>query len=447
MQTLLNRWGVARVPAPDERWKLVERIVASKAFHRAPQLRDILVYVAGRSLTENPVTITEQEIGSVVLGRGPEFDPAHDNIVRAQMRHLRLKLAEYFAGEGREEPMVLTIPKGYYVARFEPRAEPRSGTEAPASEPVAAVRKRPDSRLQRGRHAVGVAAALAVSLAAGFLVGRFSPRRAPEAPGEYAIYEAILGPATGPEARETALVLGNPVVLLYAGSPSEDGREIGAGAALPVPPELKKQFESAINRADKAMPHRLLQIKRNDYTGLGDATGCFYLGGLMRALGRELVVTQSRFLSWDSAMRRNLIILGSPHINDWADANIPAHDYVIVKMGIENRNPREGEPAMYEEKWDEAGNPVLDHGLIWSWQTPAGSRVLVLAGPSSAATGAMAQLFADPARFRPIYEKLQAGNAGRGFPTDWQVLFRVDIRDNLPIKVTYLNHRIYAPAT
>lgn len=167
----------------------------------------------------------------------------------------------------------------------------------------------------------------------------------------------------------------------------------------------------------------------------------------MRALGRELVVTQSRFLSWDSAMRRNLIILGSPHINDWADANIPAHDYVIVKMGIENRNPREGEPAMYEEKWDEAGNPVLDHGLIWSWQTPAGSRVLVLAGPSSAATGAMAQLFADPARFRPIYEKLQAGNAGRGFPTDWQVLFRVDIRDNLPIKVTYLNHRIYAPAT
>ncbi len=444
MQALLDRWGIREVPTSDERWKLVERILASDAFHRAPQLRDILVYVAARSLAESPVTISEQEIGSLVLGRGPDFDPGHDNIVRAQMRHLRLKLAEYFSGEGRSEPVLVTIPKGHYVARFEPRPlptarEPRQAGGAPEA-PGAGGPSIPIFR--KGRR-VAVVAVLAA--AAGFLTGRLAPREPPLAPKGYSIYDDVLGPGIGADARETVLVLGNPVVLLYAGSPSKEGKEIGAGAAIRIPPKLARQFESAINRADKAMPYRLLQIKTNDYTGLGDATGCFYLGGLLRTLGRQLVVTQARFLSWDSALRRNLIILGSPHINEWADANIPRHDYTIVKMGIENRNPRRGEPSIYREKWDSSGNPVLDHGLIWAWKTPAGSRVLVLAGPSSAATGAMAQLFADPERFRPIYEKLKADTPGGGFPSDWQVLFRVDIRDNLPIKVTYLNHRIYAP--
>ena len=103
MESLLSRWGISKLPASDARWELVKRIVSSQLFHRAPQLRDILVYVAARSLTESPAIITEQQIGSIVLGRGPDFDPGHENIVRAQMRHLRMKLEDYFAGEGRDD--------------------------------------------------------------------------------------------------------------------------------------------------------------------------------------------------------------------------------------------------------------------------------------------------------------------------------------------------------
>jgi hypothetical protein len=195
------------------------------------------------------------------------------------------------------------------------------------------------------------------------------------------------------------------------------------------------------------MPHKVLQVKRTDYIGLGDAVGCFYLGGLMRTLGREILLTQSRFLNWDSARRRNLIILGGPGINHWADTNIPKHNFTLVKMGIKNRNPRKGEPAIYREKWDETGNPIEDHGFIWAWKTPAGSRVLVLAGTSTAATGAMARLFSNPETFGPIYEKLRADACGRGFPTDWQAIFKVDIRDNLPVRTTYITHRVYHPSS
>jgi len=432
----------------DERWKLVERIIASSAFHKAPQLRDILVYVAARSLTESPVTISEQEIGSIALNRGPDFDPGHDNIVRAQMRHLRLKLDDYFAGDGRAEPLVLTIPKGHYVARFDERSNRAATSEVNGDKDgVLGSRSSVTAAPGKSRKLAGAAVATA-ALVLVFIAGwRLAPRSPLPAPEAYSMYDDVLGPATGVDAAGTQLVLGNPVVLLYAGTPSKDAREIGTASAIPVPAELKKYFVSATNRADRMMPYHVLQIKNNDYTGLGDATGCFYLGGLMRTLGRGMLVTQARFLNWDSARRRNLVILGSPDINDWADANVPRHNYNIVNMGIENRNPQDGEPSIYPEKWDETGNPIEDHGLIWSWKTPAESRVLVLAGPSSAATGAMARLFADPEQFRPVYEGLRADAPGNEFPSNWQVLFKVDIRDNLPVKTTYITHRIYQPVS
>jgi hypothetical protein len=37
-----------------------------------------------------------------------------DSSVRVHARQLRLKLHEYFDGEGREEPMIVEIPKGAY---------------------------------------------------------------------------------------------------------------------------------------------------------------------------------------------------------------------------------------------------------------------------------------------------------------------------------------------
>jgi hypothetical protein len=143
-------------------------------------------------------------------------------------------------------------------------------------------------------------------------------------------------------------------------------------------------------------------------------------------------------------MGRTLIILGSPHTNEWAHGNVPDHDFRIVKMGISNQNPRPGEPDLYECVWDETGTAILDHGLIWAWMTPSGSRVLVLAGPSSASTGAMAELFSDPEEFRPIYEKIANDSLNGEFPANWQALFTIEIRDNLPVRTTYLTHRVYS---
>jgi len=75
------------------------------------------------AIENKPEAATEQQIGVHVYDRPPGYNPNEDNIVRSQARLLRMKLEHYFANEGKDEPVVITIPKGRYVPVFEPRPE------------------------------------------------------------------------------------------------------------------------------------------------------------------------------------------------------------------------------------------------------------------------------------------------------------------------------------
>lgn len=104
--------------SPDERWALVLRIADSSYFCRSKRLRDFLLYVSRQCLDHAWDDLKEQRIGCNVYERRADYSPAEDNIVRVQAGLLRKKLAEYFAAEGRTEPVILTIPKGSYIPAF-----------------------------------------------------------------------------------------------------------------------------------------------------------------------------------------------------------------------------------------------------------------------------------------------------------------------------------------
>lgn len=106
----------------DPRWKLVERVADSPFFQKSARLRELLLCICERSLQGRPEELREQRIGQDVFGRGLDFRPNEDNIVRVEARELRRRLEEFFANEGKHEPIVITIPKGAYIASFEPRA-------------------------------------------------------------------------------------------------------------------------------------------------------------------------------------------------------------------------------------------------------------------------------------------------------------------------------------
>lgn len=121
--------------AADPRWQLVQRLCESRHFARSPKLRQFLLYVVERSLTGRTSEVTEVEIGRIVFGRGDDFVPTEDSVVRGAARQLRLKLKEYFETDGRAERWHLEIPKGGYIPVFVESAEPLVAPMPPAADP------------------------------------------------------------------------------------------------------------------------------------------------------------------------------------------------------------------------------------------------------------------------------------------------------------------------
>ena len=455
MSGLPAHWAIEDVPVQDPRWALVERIGLSSQLQKAPQLRDILFYIAARSLTEGPLAISEQQIGINVLGRGRDFDPSQDNIVRVRMRHLRMKLEEYFNGEGSHEALILTIPKGCYLAKFEPRpaaaeqpGENGNGDSshvAPTSPPV----PRRSRLKQIGFAVVSIGAVTALVLwGKEFGLGRRPSAVTSPVRADYSFYQDLLGPlGREPTPGETRLVLSNPKLMVYVGSASPQAETADIRKTIQIPPELARKLAPATNPRDEGLPYHFIRFTEQDYTGIGESTTCFHLGQLMQVLGRRVRLTQARFLNWDSVRTENLILVGSPDINQWAHQNLPNGNYAIEKLGIRNEKPAPGELALYQVlRNGRTGTPLVDYALIWMLRSASRSRILVLAGCTSPGTAGAGTFFTDPEKMRPVYDRLKSGGGKREFPSEWQVLLKVNIRENLPIETTYVGHRVSGAA-
>lgn len=96
----------------DPRWQLLERILLTGPFQKSSRLPTLLCYLAEHSIRGRPDELTEQRIGTAVFGKSAGYSPAEDSAVRVHVRQLRLRLHEYFACEGRDETLVVDIPKG-----------------------------------------------------------------------------------------------------------------------------------------------------------------------------------------------------------------------------------------------------------------------------------------------------------------------------------------------
>ena len=104
-----------------QREELVHRVASSVTFEKSPRLRAFFLHVCRCALEDKSEEATEQQIGIYVYGRRPSYNPNDDNIVRSQARVLRMKLEHHFNNEGKDEPVIITIPKGQYLPIFENR--------------------------------------------------------------------------------------------------------------------------------------------------------------------------------------------------------------------------------------------------------------------------------------------------------------------------------------
>jgi hypothetical protein len=144
MSSPASRSAVDNDPLSDERWQLVQRIVASPPLHKSGRLRDLLEYVTNQTIRGHAQGLTEQHIGEAVFHKPIGYSPLEDSSVRVHARQLRLKLHEYFDGVGRDEPLVVEIPKGSYIPvfRLANGVESRRGPAVTPVDPTASGRNR-----------------------------------------------------------------------------------------------------------------------------------------------------------------------------------------------------------------------------------------------------------------------------------------------------------------
>ena len=132
IRDILNSMGADGIPAEMVGTHL-ERVLASPGFARNERLSRFLRFIAQEELNGRGSELKESLIGVEVFGRKPGFDPKQDSTVRSEAAKLRARLAEYYDVEGKDDTLIIEIPKGGYIPRFrrlEPQNPERDGRQA-----------------------------------------------------------------------------------------------------------------------------------------------------------------------------------------------------------------------------------------------------------------------------------------------------------------------------
>jgi TolB-like protein len=106
----------------------LERVLASPGFLRNERMSRFLRFLAERHLEGSNNQLKESVIAVEVFGRKPDHDPSQDSIVRTEASRLRARLAEYYVGEGKDDGIVIELPKGGYTPVFRGREPERQAT-------------------------------------------------------------------------------------------------------------------------------------------------------------------------------------------------------------------------------------------------------------------------------------------------------------------------------
>ena len=113
---------------PDQIREQLERLLASQIFAESDRAQRLLRFIVGRTMEGQSQIVKESVIAVEVLGRPSSFDPRTDPIVRVEAGRLRIRLSRYYDSTGKDDPIIISVPKGGYVPDFSAR-QPESLSE------------------------------------------------------------------------------------------------------------------------------------------------------------------------------------------------------------------------------------------------------------------------------------------------------------------------------
>lgn len=370
----------------------IQRIVQSKAFRTSEVHRNLLTYLAGKSLSGDSDNIKEYTVGLDVFGKPDSYDPRQESTVRMHVARLRQKLAEYYRTEGVEDPIFVDLPKGGFRVTFEPRAvAPLPDEEAAAAAPQG----------RTGRYWLEVVLVAALLVAVG-----------------------------------TALYFANRLWSL----------QTPETVAVEMTPELRQLWEPLVNSSRPLIV--AVSTAKPETSGAGPASGLFRLGEFLGKLKTSVQVLESNQIEAPEVAMGNVVYLGRMDgDNRQMQAMVEGRPFVLDAQGIHNTQPQSGEPALFADRLPADPTDTEESFALVS-RVPGlygNGEVLYLSGNRVGAITGGVQAFTDPKFAATLVSEMK--DASGKLPQYYQVVLKVRSMDGMPIETRYVLHRVLVRET
>lgn len=406
------RFGVSMSAGAELLKEQAAKIAASGALGRSrsyARLLDFLVESAAQGRTPK-----ELEIAMEVFGRGADFDPSQDSMVRVYAHNLRQKLEHYYATAGRGEAQQLALARGEYrislVAAGPADTDDTSRPPAvPAAQPEGVVLK-----LTRWRLAASAAAVLVLG---GVLGGAIALQQAPAEPAAAVVARSPLWAGLLDDDLPILLVVGDYYIygeLDEHGAVTRLVRDFSVGSS-------KDLDELMMN--DTSLLSRYLDLDLT-YLPTGSA---FALLDLLR-----VIYTTEKPIRVVSMSEMNEANLKSSHVIyvGYLSALDKLEDFVFASSALaigytydELRNMDTGELYTSEAGMPGANRNYRDFAFISMFPGPGGNQIMIVAGTRDAGLMQAAHALSDP-MFVASMERARP-DTSQAQPPSFEMLYEV----------------------
>lgn len=414
----------------------VDRILRSDELRGSEVLRRLLKFLANKSLSGEADQLKEYTVAIDGLGKPPSYDPRHNSAVRIQVGRLRHKLGEYYRGEGKDDEVVLDLPKGHFKLTCIQRNMTQGSSSSPPQAPAFDLPRNFDPPKFRPMWIL-IWVGLAIAIALGVNAYLRTPAKAASLGSNWTSDFQQLWGAEVNSNRPLILAIEDPLFVEMESEPGIYYRD----------KSLNEWGNLADSRAVAALRSTL---KSSDvepsryYTAYGEVQVSFLLGKLLGPRVRNFSVVKTSELSWQQLSDNNVIFVGVQNIFfDKQLLQMPLAPQLVPFMGgVHNVHPKPGEPEVFLDQYATA--PAEDgvaYALVTRVPGPLGSTdVESFTSSRSAGYVGAVQWFSDPKLAQVLVAHLKGKS--KQMPRYYQVLLKVKFSDDVPTQTSYVLSRI-----
>ncbi|MCX6638480.1 MAG: hypothetical protein NT090_25785 [Acidobacteria bacterium] len=402
----------------------LHRVLGSDVLRNSDSLRHLLVYLGEKSLLTPAEDVKEYTIGIEACGKPPSYDPQKDASVRVQVGRLRQKLQEYYQKDGLEDSILLDLPKGRFTVLF--RARPAASVE------VNPIRERLSAAVASVRSASRLTLLLVALLVLALTWAGILSRRLHEFDSQAEAireYSSLWGPFLSRSVPTTA-VFGSPSFFASG--------QYNLFARLyrltnPDDPRSSPEFGIVDRKIGPLIGPRF------DYASMGDAIAVQRLTAFFGSAGIQLHALPAHLAVWESVKDGNLIFIGAWRMHPMLRRLPVTQDFELgADDQIHNRNPQPGEQAIYTTP---SHRDTMTYAVVGMFPgLKAGNEVVVVTAHSSPGAAGAADFITSPGSVKIIAERV--GLRPGGPRTHFQVLLRVYVDNDVPVKTEYVTHHL-----